>query len=114
MSEYNFAVGSLKFRDFRDLYSNIKERATEFSKKCHILNGDATVISFDLRYEKTATKNRFIFIWEPQVLMIFQNNAEMSEQLRSYLPKFQKVGSLAAGGSGPQKFYGYLDVSKLE
>lgn len=113
MAEYSFAVGSLKFKDFGDLYKNIEGRTTGFSKKCHILNGEDTVVSFDLAYEKTPNHHRFVFVWEPQMFMVFGNNAELTAQLKKNLPKFKRIGSLAAGGAGPQKFYGYLNIADL-
>lgn len=112
MTDYSFAVGSFKFKDFKDLYENIKGRTTGFSKTCNVMSEEKTVASFVINYEKTQTKHQFSFVLEPIALMAFQNNKEMANQLRTYLPKFSKVGSLAPGGAGAQKYYGYLDVSK--
>jgi len=112
MSDYTFAVGSLKFKTFKELYANIAGRTQGFKKQCHILNGDNTVMSFPLEYQG-GSKNRFVMVWGSQHLMIFKSISSMCPELKAQLPGFKRIGSMAAGAPNQQQLYGYLDVTKL-
>lgn len=112
MSDYFFAVGSLKFKSFKELYDNIKGRTNGFKKNCHILNGDNTVMSFPLKYEG-GSKNKFILTWTEQHLMLFKSIAPLAPDLKEQLPGFKRIGSTAPGAANGQQLYGYIDIAKL-
>lgn len=112
MSNYYFAVGSLKFKTFKELYENIKGRTSGFKKNCHILNGETTIFSFPLQYEG-GSKNRFVLTWTEQHLMGFKSIAALCPELKEQLPGFKRIGSTAPGAANSQQLYGYIDIAKL-
>lgn len=114
MSDYYFAVGSLKFKTFKELYDNIKGRTNGFKKNCHVINGtnDNTVMSFPLAYEG-GSKNRFVLTWTEAHLMGFKSIAALAPDLKEQLPGFKRVGSTAPGAANGQQLYGYIDIAKL-
>lgn len=117
--EYYFAVGSFKFKSFKELYDNIKGRTGDFRKDCNIVKGDKGVMSFPIRYENNPStgKHRFVFELETEQLAWFNMDPDMSAQLGKYLPKLQVVGSVAktaADVAGPaQKVYGFLNIAEI-
>ena len=107
-SEYWFAVGSFRFRDFKDLYDNVKGRTSGFSKKCAVVKGSEGLFSFPLKYD--ALKQTFILEWEHQTLSAFKQNPELTKALKSYLPGFKRVGCTAGSGVMRDKFYGHISM----
>lgn len=113
MKECWFGVGSLKFKNFRELYENIKGRTTGFSKDCVAIYDEKPICTFGLTYEKQLNVHRFILEADKHTMLLLKANKEASEQLKSQLPKFKKIGSLAPGGDNQQKFYGYINIKDI-
>jgi hypothetical protein len=111
---YWLAVGSFRFRNFKDLYDNIKGRTGSFNRPCSIVKDGKGLFQFPLKYEvKLGSPGKFVLEWEPQLMMAFQADKELAGDLAKHLPKFQRVGSTTKGAMGEARWYGKIDIRKL-
>lgn len=111
---YWFALGSLKFRNFKDLHANIRGRTGNFKKPCSIIKNGQGLFNFPLKYEKTLGSEQFVLEWEPQLMTAFKADRELAEDLSEYLPRFQRVGCTAQGNLAKARYYGVLNIKALK
>ena len=116
--DYVFAVGSLKFKSFKTLYDDVKDRSDGFHNTCYILKNGVGITSFPIHYEKTLGKgiHRFVLELMPMQMSRFKD-PELIKQIGKSMPKFHLVGSVAKteglSNSG-QTYYGYINIAGLK
>ena len=109
-----FYVGTFKFRDFKELYGNIKGRTTGFQKDCFVVKDGQAKLGFTLRYEHGVAgfggNERFVIELEHQALSRLNSSPDIVSDLKAYLPKLKRVGCTAVGQMARDKFYGYIKL----
>ncbi len=108
------AVGSLKFKEFGELYNNIKGRTDGFSSSCSILHDGKVISSFPIKYEKNNGRERFVLeLNQQEMSSLLVMPKEAVSNLKGVLPGFQRVGCSAEGYISGQKYFGYIRVDNL-
>lgn len=105
--DVHFAMGSLKFKNFKELYQNINGRSNGFEKECFVMSDGKAVIQFLVKYEK-GRNHRFVLELLENDIFILRNSGVI-RSISNSLPSFYKVG----GGSNGSKYYGYMKIKDL-